>query len=212
MISADHEPILLSSPHVDHTVLLVSDNQSDEFADVTPVEVSATFSATEQEEEMPVVSESNVFTTDEPLQGQSSTESAATLPRVSATGEDHTSDVSWDPLQSPTKADASDAETTLKGGLLEGIEEEIAPANMNGRLEHIVEATPNASKRASHHRLDLKLSSPPPWELIDPPSDGGRKEANGFYTGYDSRKDNPMDNSTYAFVLLQVYLSYIYDL
>jgi len=57
-----------------------------------------------------------------------------------------------------------------------------------------VEAFSTASKRASRHRLDLKLTSPPPWELINPPSDDGRKAGNGLYTGYNARKYEAMNN------------------
>ncbi len=110
-----------------------------------------------------------------------------------ATEEEQSNDVNnWDPLQSPSKLDSLEGGTALKGGLLGDIEEESINATTNTRLEHRVEATSDGSKRASHHRLDLRLSSPPPWELIDPPSDEGRKE---FYTGYGSRKSNPLDNA-----------------
>ncbi|KAF8624788.1 hypothetical protein AX15_005678 [Amanita polypyramis BW_CC] len=206
MTSADNEQTLMplgQAPHVSHAVSLVSENRSvgpaDDTGTALSLEVPTVFSAIGQEEEMPgrdVISESNVFTADVPLCARGATELAATLPRMSATREEHADDVNLDPLQSPSKVDPSDADTTLKGGLLEGIEEEIVPESMNARLAYRVETTPNASKRASHHRLDLKLSSPAPWELIGPPSDDGRKEANEFYTGYDSRKDNPMGNST----------------
>ncbi|KIL71093.1 hypothetical protein M378DRAFT_66621 [Amanita muscaria Koide BX008] len=70
--------------------------------------------------------------------------------------------------------------------MLEDIEEEGNIANSNGRLEDRVEAVPSGIKRASQHRLDLKLTSPPPWELIDPPSDDGQKEASGVYARYGS--------------------------
>ncbi|KAK2462105.1 hypothetical protein APHAL10511_006568 [Amanita phalloides] len=146
----------------------------------------------ELEEDMSVEdigSESNARTTEEPLDVYSATAPAGTLPTVSATDEEHSN---WDPLQSPSKAEAMN--TGVKGGLLEGIEEESNSPNVNTRLEHRVETTSHGSKRASHHRLDLKLSSPPPWELIDPPSEGGRKEANEFYNGYGTRKSNTLDN------------------
>lgn len=189
MTFVDNEQSPVSSrlqPRVDHAASKA--NQSSRA--VTPSLDSFTHSTTEREKEMPGgdLVKSNAYATEDPSHVHSATETGATLPRVSATEEEQ----SWDPLQSRSKLDSLEGGTALKGGLLGDIEEENINASTNTRLEHRVEATSDGSKRASHHRLDLRLSSPPPWELIDPPSDDGRKE---FYTGYGSRKSNPLDNA-----------------
>jgi hypothetical protein len=196
MTSVDNNQSPVSSrlqPRVDHATSLVSKaNQSSKA--VTPSLDSFAHSTTEREKDMPGdLVKSNAYATEDPSHVHRATETGATLPRVSATEEEQSNDVNnWDPLQSPTKLDSLEGGTNLKSGLLGDIEEESINATTNTRLEHRVEATSDGSKRASHHRLDLRLSSPPPWELIDPPSDEGRKE---FYTGYGSRKLNPLDNA-----------------
>jgi len=87
-------------------------------------------------------------------------------------------EANWDPLQSQGPVHTS---TTLKSDLLEGVEEENRMANSDSGLEGRVEPPSSASRRASQHRLELKLSSPPPWEYIDPPTndDDVRKDMNG---------------------------------
>jgi hypothetical protein len=89
-----------------------------------------------------------------------------------STNEDN--ETNWDPLQSQGPVN------TLKSDLLEGIEEENRMTNSDAGLEGRVEPPSSASRRASQHRLELKLSSPPPWEFIDPPNDDDvRKDMNG---------------------------------
>lgn len=191
MTSADSEHSRYL-PHVNHAASLVS--KVNQFAEpsraITPSCDSFIRSTTERDKEMP--GEDIVeLNTEDPTHVQSATESGDTLPRLSATEEERSNDVNnWDALQSPSNT--LEGGMASKGGLLGDIEEESISATTNTRLEHMVEATSDGSKRASHHRLDLRLSSPPPWELIDPPSDDGRKE---FYTGYGSQKTNPLDNA-----------------
>lgn len=201
MTSADNEQSLSSRylPH-DHATSHVS--KVNQFAEptgaVTPSRDSFIRSTTERGKDIPGGDfvELDVHAVEDPSHVrtlQSATESGATLPRLSATEEEHSSDANnWDTQQSPSRVDMLEGGIASKGGLLGDIEEESISATTNMRLEHRVEATSDSSKRASHHRLDLRLSSPPPWELIDPPSDDGRKE---FYTGYGSQKTTPVDNT-----------------
>ncbi|KAF8665163.1 hypothetical protein AX16_000628 [Volvariella volvacea WC 439] len=60
-------------------------------------------------------------------------------------------------------------------------------------------STPAGSRRASHLRIDIKPGSPQPWELIDPPSEEGRKAGPDFDSTIESHKYNVLQGPASAY-------------
>ncbi|KDR84739.1 hypothetical protein GALMADRAFT_82682 [Galerina marginata CBS 339.88] len=116
---------------------------------------------------------------------------------ASATG------ATWDPLKSSDKqeedTDSEKMETQDKTVIME----EGDVVDSRGRLLHVegeVEegkaSHPSvASRRASHLRLDLKSSSPMPWEQVEPPLDNNLKAIAGYYSPVTSHKFRTLQNS-----------------
>ncbi|TFK76640.1 hypothetical protein BDN72DRAFT_754048 [Pluteus cervinus] len=111
----------------------------------------------------------------------------------------------WDPLQ---QNQAGPGSFRQPHDLAIVVEEDAASQDIvdaNGRVLFTDEATresPLGSRRASHLRLDLKPPSPQPWDLIDPPSDDGRKGGVDFCSTPGSRKFESMQNSSPARALI----------
>lgn len=140
--------------------------------------------------------------------GQDSTSSHVSLPqevggsqtRSKDEGEhgDGSETSGWDPLRPCSRPNSKDVNQTQD--LTVVVEEEDVGDQLldaDGRVlfaDTHVKPSPAGSRRASHLHLDIKPPSPQPWELIEPPGDGGRKGGHDFCSTLGSRKFNAMQS------------------
>ncbi|PFH50726.1 hypothetical protein AMATHDRAFT_144367 [Amanita thiersii Skay4041] len=119
---------------------------------------------------------------------------------TSTTDEDQTKEVSWDPLQSPSKDGGDDDATApVKGMDLTGEVEEGDVTDSNGRLEDRVETNTDAAKRASHLRFNIKPSSPPIWEVLGHTDNERQKEENGVHIAPRNQTRSLIPKSSYYY-------------